>query len=286
MLLEPDSLMLAEKSMSLRLLTFSWIDCQKCYHYPPHEHKFYELVIPRAKTYRCQVNGVELNLNPGEVLFLQPPDLHEDFYCLDSEIIFMSFGIYDSSNHLWNPKIIDESHPPESRRIKLEPGSATEQLIGLLEKQQRQSLGETLGLCSLAEALFWQVVTSIPEKNLSSQFVSGQEHSMFMRVVFDFFEHNLQKKLDVMQLASELQMSKRNLEYKFRKIFNFSPVETFNAYKIQLAARMIAQGNRVKDTAEYFGYSDQFYFSTVFKRVMGCSPLQWMKNRQEKSDLR
>ena len=281
--IESDALMLADRSLSLKLLRFSWIECHERYHFPRHEHFFYEVIVPRVGLYKCRLNDKDIEVKPGNMLFIQPLDTHEDFYSHGAEIIFMVFGIYDSGYKAWNPEVFSGNQPLSSRIIALNANQAPKILIEQIIKQKRNSVSEIIGFSSLAEAFFWQVILSIPNKQLSSLFVTGQEHSVFMRVVFNFFEQNCRRKLNVKELAAELQMSKRSLEYKFRKIFGFSPVQTFNAYKTRLASRMLAQGATVKDTAEYFGYTDQFYFSTVFKRMMGHPPSQGIGKKINKS---
>jgi AraC-like DNA-binding protein len=51
---------------------------------------------------------------------------------------------------------------------------------------------------------------------------------------------------------------------------------------MQQAARRLAQRDSVKCVANWFGCSDPFYFSTVFKRTTGHSPSQM----HEKAGLR
>ena len=46
----------------------------------------------------------------------------------------------------------------------------------------------------------------------------------------------------------------------------------FNNIKITAAKSMLKEGFTVKETSEKFGFSNQNYFSTVFKKITGKSP--------------
>ena len=46
----------------------------------------------------------------------------------------------------------------------------------------------------------------------------------------------------------------------------------FNKMKIESAQNLIKNGMTVQETANMLGFSNQNYFSTVFKRITGKSP--------------
>ncbi|MDR0449883.1 MAG: helix-turn-helix transcriptional regulator, partial [Treponema sp.] len=62
----------------------------------------------------------------------------------------------------------------------------------------------------------------------------------------------------------------------------YAPMEYFLRLKIQAAARDIFfSDSLIQDIAAIYGIEDPYYFSRLFKRIMGVSPRQYRNyNRQ------
>lgn len=268
----------AAKPLNLQLLRISRLEVKEDHHYFPHDHLWGELIIPLRKTYACVINGCSLLVEPGQMLLVQPFDRHEDFYHQGGELIFFIFELHDLSGQLWRDGIVSAQAPVAARALNLGVGSPLERLLDFLLAQTTEGENQMLAQVKLGEAFLWRMIAAIPTPWLSPRLVDGIERSAFRRRVLAYFMEDARAPLDAACLAATLGMSKRSMEYKFRALFGTSPGRAFTAYKIQLAAQMLRRGDSVKAVAERFGFSDQFYFSTVFKRLMGFPPSQVGKN--------
>ena len=54
----------------------------------------------------------------------------------------------------------------------------------------------------------------------------------------------------------------------------------FNELKIKQAVYLLDEGKSIGQTASLLGFSDQNYFSTVFKRVMKQPPSVYQKHKK------
>jgi len=70
-------------------------------------------------------------------------------------------------------------------------------------------------------------------------------------------------------------MSESNLKKIFYKFAGCGIMHYFNSMKVKKAAEFIGNGLSVKEAASRMGFTDQNYFSTVFKRVTGVSPAKY-----------
>ena len=52
----------------------------------------------------------------------------------------------------------------------------------------------------------------------------------------------------------------------------------FTNIKIRRAMTYLKEGKSVKETAVLLGFDDQNYFSTVFRRIVGQSPTEYVKS--------
>ncbi len=91
--------------------------------------------------------------------------------------------------------------------------------------------------------------------------------------IIDFMHHSINRKLSLKQFATIANMSPNHFGALFLKRFNSTPIDYFNRLKIQRASELLTTTNHsIGEISEKLGYSDTFYFSRLFKKVMGVSP--------------
>lgn len=80
------------------------------------------------------------------------------------------------------------------------------------------------------------------------------------------------------ELAQSTGLSKQLLIYLFKKDTGFSPIDYFLRMKMQHAANMLDRTDlTVKEAALTVGMADPYYFSRIFKKLMGHSPTEYRK---------
>jgi AraC-like DNA-binding protein len=66
----------------------------------------------------------------------------------------------------------------------------------------------------------------------------------------------------------------------FKQKTGFAPMEYFNQLKVQKACQyLLFTDLRIKEIAEQLGMEDPYYFSRMFKGVMGLSPKEYRIKR-------
>lgn len=260
------------RQFCLHLSKLSCIIVEHDHHVPNHAWDFIELVIPHRGFYRCLVNGNMLTVLPGQAVIIQPFDRHEDFYQAGSELVFIQFTISNMFNRFGNNRVFGTKSLAEHRLVDIAPDSMPTRILGLALEHEKNSGSQLIAVGKLCEAFFWDLVGLVPENALDAEFMSVMKHNAFIKQMEEYFHRHIDRKLEVDKLAAEFGMSRRSLENKFAALFGNSPSNTFINLKINVAAGMLRSGISIKETAEKLGFSDQFYFSTVFKRVMGYAP--------------
>ncbi|MBU2917341.1 AraC family transcriptional regulator [Psychrosphaera sp. F3M07] len=95
-----------------------------------------------------------------------------------------------------------------------------------------------------------------------------------------FLEENITKQLSLDEMASYMGLSKFHFAKKFQTATGISPVKYFLEIKIQHACGLLDRSSKsIKDVAAVLGYDDPYYFSRLFKNVMGLSPKQYRLSR-------
>jgi AraC-like DNA-binding protein len=77
-------------------------------------------------------------------------------------------------------------------------------------------------------------------------------------------------------LAREAGVSRSVLAARFTNLVGWPPMQYLVRWRIQLAARRLADGNaKVSAVGRDMGYESEAVFSRSFKRIAGVSPREW-----------
>jgi AraC-like DNA-binding protein len=91
-----------------------------------------------------------------------------------------------------------------------------------------------------------------------------------------YMERHLHDMVSLDELARAADCSRSHLNYLFQRVSGRSPLAYFLHAKIQSASRDLYFSTLpVKDIAWSYGIEDPYYFSRLFKKIMGVSPLKY-----------
>jgi AraC family transcriptional regulator, arabinose operon regulatory protein len=94
----------------------------------------------------------------------------------------------------------------------------------------------------------------------------------------DFVTGNLSADMSLTELAQMVQLSVGRYATAFRRVTGYSPIEYFNRLRIQRACELLRTTVKsVQEIAKNVGFSDPYYFSRAFKRIIRLSPNAFRK---------
>ena len=86
-------------------------------------------------------------------------------------------------------------------------------------------------------------------------------------------------------LAGEAAMSRSSFALKFKRTVGASPMDYLTRWRMMLAAdRLATAGASIAELAPALGYESESAFSTAFKRVMGCAPRHYGRDREARPE--
>ncbi|NLA84384.1 MAG: AraC family transcriptional regulator [Clostridiales bacterium] len=88
-----------------------------------------------------------------------------------------------------------------------------------------------------------------------------------------YLEENYHRNITINELAEVSHLSVSHFRRLFTEYFNMSPIEYINKLKIKKACELLRSGMyTVSETAEKTGFTNIYYFSRLFKEIIGISP--------------
>ncbi len=211
-------------------------------------------------------------LHAGELLII-PRNCRHTYWAAEDEpwsIYWMHFRGEDSSYYVdripqvAEPVAIDQAAQSEATRLfrdcleTLEGGYTLPTLIYAAQSAKH----------ILSVLLFRNSVLPMKQRSESQR--------LDCDAVIEYMRSRLHEAVRLEVFAREAGLSVSHFSEMFRYQVHQSPMSYFTQLKIRAACRLLdLSGKSVKVVAMETGYSDPYYFSRVFKKVMGISPVKY-----------
>jgi AraC-like DNA-binding protein len=211
-------------------------------------------------------------LSAGQILIIPPRTPHEYGASEDSpwNIYWVHFkgAFYQPFYEAVHPYLPVSAGDIPGDRIR----DIFNQCFCLLQLPYRKE--EYFYLCQLVVTM----LSIIPCLFRNSSLGLGLGSSESIERAVTFMQTHLHKKITSHELAAYTNLSYSRLSYIFKQSTGYAPIEFFLRTKIQAVARDLYFSNLpIRDIALDYGIEDPYYFSRLFKKIMGKSPDKFRK---------
>lgn len=250
------------------------IQREQNFYFSGETHDFYELVyVIKGKAGITADDRIYI-LEEGQCILHPPMEFHK-IWSEDSsspELIILSFHAKQMPNNIGGRYCLSPD-----LRMTLEDWMEEHPSVffqdDFLVKQIKDRSGARRQLCKL-ELFLAELFTASPDLE---QTESGNA-AVYTEIV-RIMKQNINRMLTIDELSSQCHMSKSSLKRIFSHYSGIGIITYFNRLKISKACELLIQGESVGNIAELLGFSDQNYFSTVFRRHVGLSPSAYLKQQ-------
>lgn len=258
------------------------------YNFHREFHPFWEMVYVTEGTLRIACQEKIYTMKPGDIIFLRPMELHRLWSVGDRSFQVLVIGFCASGSLL----------------------SQLKSTAFMLTQQQQDTMNaliQTLQQCfPHAQPQFLQFAAEKPEVYASELqiFVNTLENflisllhkpdlpqakpqsisrsdQLYSRIVEEL-NASPDEWITARQIADRLHCSESQIKQTFARYSDMGIHKYLINLKISAAMQLLRQGYSVNDTSRHLGFSNQNYFSTVFKRETGIPPSSYAR---ESSDL-
>ncbi|TKG97371.1 AraC family transcriptional regulator [Puteibacter caeruleilacunae] len=180
-------------------------------------------------------------------------------------------------------KNADIYSPPTNQIIKVSPSddSRIEERINLFEEMM-QNMQDYFKHEKVvyANVCLKHFLTSIKYLRVYRSGTMEQENDLINKAVA-YMKNNLSSNIRISDLAQLCDCSVSNIYKLFKNNLGNSPQDFFIHLKIERARKYLTQSNlKIKEIGLKLGYEDPYYFSRVFSKHVGMSPVNY-RNEEE-----
>lgn len=105
------------------------------------------------------------------------------------------------------------------------------------------------------------------------------KYNKYLNPIIKYLHANSSRTITLQELADEFNLSKSYLNALFKNYLQTTPINYFISIKMKEACRLLRSTNdTVKIIAANLGYDDSYYFSYLFKKIVGVSPSDFRKS--------
>lgn len=122
-----------------------------------------------------------------------------------------------------------------------------------------------------------QLLTALPLAGKTRP-TQGSTTQLNLQQIQEIMRQHLTSRLDLNQLAESAGLSRYHFIAKYKQLTGETPIQHYLQMKIEKACYLLDAGHAsISSIAEQLGYEDSYYFSRLFKKVMGVSPSNYRR---------
>jgi AraC-like DNA-binding protein len=211
--------------------------------------------------------GRTLPVQAGEVVVILPGAAHA--YGADDKMPWSIMWAHFRGSHLADfTKLVGATRTDPI--LKLPPGAL--ERLRFDELYLALEAGCTLPNLLASSARLRMILIELARLRVPVNQRTGSTHEA-VRQNIEWMRMHRHRKIALAGLAAQAGLSVPHYSACFKRRTGNSPMNYFQRLKIQHAAQLLALTDlRVEEIAEAVGLEDPFYFSRLFKKVMGQSP--------------
>jgi len=165
-------------------------------------------------------------------------------------------------------------------KVTIENSEAVKEIVKEFTLLKDKVLGEDDGVntsgraISHIAALILDEISSAGVKHVKT---TGRINSKTKKII-EWMKSELKHDIKLSEIAERFGTSETGLCTTFKRNTGKSPLDYFTSLRMQEAARLLLETDMlIYEVALELGYEDQYYFSRVFKKIIGESPRNYRK---------
>lgn len=246
-----------------------------------HHHDFFEVYFFLSGNVSFKVEGKTYHLESGDLLLINPQELHQPDIGQDS--LYERIVLWIDRGYLANlcsaagadlSACFDIEDPAHTNLLR--PSKPRRAALGqLLDRLVREYYSDELGSFAYAQGLLTQFMVELNRLAQDSVCVQKREEPDLISQVLSYIGSHYQENITLELLAAEFFVSKYHLSHEFSSRVGTSVYRYVIFRRLLQAREMIAAGQAPGEVYQNCGFGDYANFYRAFKGEYGISPREF-----------
>lgn len=272
----------------------SYVDVYNNSSYRPHWHDEFEAVYVQKGSIRMYINGGEYYLREGDGAFINSCIVHNygsgapDTECVMPNVLFSASAVSGYDELLHEKYLRPIVSAPDFSHIIFRAENADQKACVDLIKNicgqlDAMAYGYELKVRSLLSELILSI-NSMSELDHSADVGDADAKISTIRKMTDFIKCSFQTDIKVSDIADSASIGIRECQRIFAKTLDTTPTKYLMKVRMDYAKKLLCETTlSMLQICERCGYSDQSYFTKLFRETTGISPFKYRENHKNMS---
>ena len=239
-----------------------------------HSHDFCEILYVAGGAGEAILEGKKFRLAPGDLVVVNPGTLHEERSDAKAPLRLIFLAIRDFAV----PGLPAGCLSQEKYRV-LSCGEYRYKMDIYLRELLQETSSQiefyqeiSQGLVSALLVLVMRLIRINPEDEAAL--------SQECQKIKEYLDQNFTSPITLDSLSETVYISKHYLSHLFKEQTGVSPIKSLTSKRMEKACELLSETELpVSEVSKAVGYENPLYFSQVFKRIYGISPVKYRMGR-------
>ncbi|MGW9526580.1 AraC family transcriptional regulator [Paenibacillus terrae] len=234
----------------------------------------HELVLVTEGLGSIVIGGKKYSLKQGMLFYIGSgvlhslePDSNEPPHFLTVHFSYARVNLNDGKWDITDEPRMLPLHPAQELK---DAYSVQDLFHKLVDSWNAKLPGYELMTRTLLQQLFISISQSVRKQHWNDS------NARKVEKIIQYMHQHINSKVTLTELSEMVQLAPTYLSRTFKETTGYAVIEFFNKIKIDKAKELLIEGDKkVKEVAQALGFTDEFYFSRLFKRMEGISPSEY-----------
>lgn len=238
-----------------------------------HFHEYCEIILVTEGHATIEINDRDYDVKKGDIVIYNPYDMHSEksLHTENFKFIFFAIDRFEIKNLKKNCLV-----PNDCKRI-YQTGDSYELLYAFFNRmlieidEKKRYYGEILKELTRTALMYIIRVILADEHPINPYYTDNT-----LNIALDYIENNLAGDLSLDNIADNCFVSKYYLSHLFAGYKNMSIGRYVLECRLKHAKTLlVTTDKKVSQIGEAVGFNESGYFCRVFKKEVGCTPLEF-----------
>lgn len=241
-----------------------------------------QLVLVKTGRMRLLINERGILAQARDFILIPPGQIHS-FAALENEDCRYVDILFGSDVFTNSASVVDECITPVLRaggrdHHHVADNERLNAVVDLIhDLSGRGTAAGRLHIIGLIHCLFAELRALLPQEDARPADDRDMMLALLRRMMRYIYKH-FNEKIGIDDIAASAHISRSRCFALFRKYAQQSPINFVNEYRLTMAQHLLRNSrDSIAEVAFSCGFSHQSYFTELFARKFGCTPMQYRK---------